>query len=247
MEISDARWPSERDSPVVRAVPGYQAVVDLLRRELVLGRIRPGDKLPPERQLAAELGVARETLRQALRVLEGSGQIAVARGTRGGAVVQESILDPQLIRADLVPRVDDILALTEFRRIVDSGAARLAAQRRDDDDISSMDAAQQEMSRSNSLHGARLADTAFHLAVAAASRNAELARAVEDARVKMFGPVDILSFSFDLESSHSAHAQVLDAIRARDAEAAGAAMERHLETSREEFRRLLNAQSPGNG
>lgn len=88
----------------VRAIPGYQAIVDHLRREISLGRIIPGDRLPAERKLAEQFGVARETLRQALRVLEGSGQIVIQRGAAGGPVVQGVFMDPDAMLRELRDR-----------------------------------------------------------------------------------------------------------------------------------------------
>lgn len=224
----------------LRPVPSYQAVVDHLRREMVLGRIRPGDRLPPERRLAEQLGVARETLRQALRILEGSEQIVVPpQGSRGGPMVQAAMADPTAIRRDVERRAGDIVHLAEFRAVVDSAAARLAAHRRTDEDLAAMTAAQAELAAATTLTDSRLADTAFHLAVAYAAGNPELTTAVENARVKMFTPLDLLSFSFHQATSLEGHGLVLDAIRARDADSAAAAMTRHLEATKEEFKQLL--------
>ncbi|MCR3722026.1 MULTISPECIES: FadR/GntR family transcriptional regulator [Prauserella salsuginis group] len=222
-----------------RAISGYQAIVDHLRREMTLGRIRPGDRLPPERQLADQLGVARDTLRQALRVLEGSGQITIRRGSHGGAFVQASMMEAWRIRQDIRERADDIVALLEFRAVIDSAAARFAAERRSDEELAAMEQAQAELEASEALHDSRDADTAFHLAVARASGNHELAVAVEDARVKMFAPVDLLGFQFLKESCVEGHALVLAAIRERDPDRAAAEMTRHLAATRDEFELIL--------
>lgn len=235
--------PGEPDASHVRSVPGYQAVVDFLRREIILGRIRPGDRLPSERRLAEQLGVARETLRQALRVLEGSGQVVIHRGARGGAIVQESIVDPRLILDDVATRTEEILALAEFRSVVDAAAAGLAAVRRTEADLVLMRSAQEELSAATTLPDSRLADTAFHLAVAHASGNPELVRAIEDARVKMFAPVDLLSFRFHKEASLEGHARVLEAITDGDSPRATGEMQQHLAVTRAEFEQLLREYS----
>lgn len=222
-----------------QAISGYQAIVDHLRREMILGRIRPGDRLPPERQLAEQLGVARETLRQALRILEGSGQIAIRRGSRGGAFVQASMVEQWRIRQDIQERAGDIAALVEFRAVIDSAAARFAAERRDETHLAAMENAQAELEAAETLHESRIADTAFHLAVAHASGNHELAVAVEDARVKMFAPVDLLGFQFLKKSCVEGHALVLAAVRDRDPDRAAAEMTRHLAATGKEFELLL--------
>lgn len=206
---------------------------------MILGRIRPGDRLPPERQLAEQLGVARETLRQALRILEGSEQIAIRRGSRGGAFVQASMVEQWRIRQDIQERAGDIARLVEFRAVIDSAAARFAAERRDETDLAAMENAQAELEAAETLHESRLADTAFHLAVAHASGNHELAVAVEDARVKMFAPVDLLGFQFLKKSCIEGHALVLAAVQDRDPDRAATEMTRHLAATRKEFELLL--------
>jgi DNA-binding FadR family transcriptional regulator len=67
--------------------PAYAVVVEHLRRAIHLGQYGPGDKFPPERQLAEQLGVSRLTLRGAIRVLEGEGYVETRRGSTGGVTV----------------------------------------------------------------------------------------------------------------------------------------------------------------
>jgi GntR family transcriptional regulator, transcriptional repressor for pyruvate dehydrogenase complex len=233
------RWPDGRDEAKLRVVPGYRAIVDYIHREIALGRLSPGDRLPPERALAEDLGVARETLRQALRVLERDGQIAVRRGAHGGAFVQESILDPQRIREEIEHRSDEIRDLGEFRAVIEAGAARLAAQRRSAEDLVAMERAQQDLLAAETIHDVRRADTEFHLAVAAAAGNREIMAAVADARVRMFSPVDLISYRFDKRTTCAAHGQVLDAIRDGTPDAAATAMAEHLATTIREFAVLV--------
>jgi GntR family transcriptional repressor for pyruvate dehydrogenase complex len=237
--VVDAEGPVRVEPLPARAASGYQGIVDHLRREFILGRLRPGDRLPSERALAEHLGVARETLRQAFRVLEGSGQIVITRGARGGAIVQASIVDPQRIRADVDALSASIIPLTEYRSIVEGAAASLAAEHHSDDDLAELTAAQDDLLSSATLDDSRHADTRFHLAIAAAAGNPVLTSAIEDARVQMFTTIDLLSFPFVKDSSYSAHAAVLDAIRDGDPERAAASMRAHLEVTREEFHRLF--------
>lgn len=223
----------------LRAVPGYQAIVDHLRREITLGRIMPGDRLPAERALAEQFGVARETLRQALRVLEGSGQIVIRRGAAGGAVVLAQESDPEKLLRELRERRDELFELIEFRRIIEPAAAGLAASRKAAGDLRDMDAAQEGLRASSTTDEARRADTAFHLAIAQAAGNPPLERAIEDARALMFTTTDLVSFEFGMESSFDGHARVLAAIRAADADAAVDAMRHHLDVTVDELHLLL--------
>ncbi|MDR5700426.1 FadR/GntR family transcriptional regulator [Agromyces aerolatus] len=237
----ERRVRTDFSAAVLRPVPGYQAVVDYLRREMSLGRIQPGDRLPSERKLAEQLGVARETLRQALRILEGSGQIVVARGASGGPIVQEAVLDPNVIRQDVASRAEQILELTEFRAVVEAAACTLAADRCEDRDLAELERAQRELAAASSKAESRAADTRFHLAIAEAAGNTYLRESIEEARVRMFDPVDLVSFDFIKDSSHAAHERILEAIRSGDGAAAAEAMRAHLSTTREEFSRVLQS------
>ncbi|MFC5677950.1 FadR/GntR family transcriptional regulator [Aeromicrobium endophyticum] len=222
-----------------RPLTGYADVVDLIRKEISLGRILPGERLPAERVLAVELGVARDTLRQALRVLQGSGQIAITRGAAGGAVVQETTVPSAVAREELRQRSEQLLGLLEFRSELETVAARFAAERRQTHDLEEMHDAQQALLAAPGKEQSRRADTAFHLAVGRASANPYLAAAIEDARAVMFYPVDLVPFSFLKETSHAAHHDILQQIEQGDAEGAAAAMRRHIAASRAEVVSLM--------
>jgi DNA-binding FadR family transcriptional regulator len=124
--------------------------------------------------------------------------------------------------------------------IVESGGAALAAARRTDDDLEAMMLAQRDLAASETKADSRIADTDFHIALAEASRNALVRDAVEEARVRMFESVDLMSFEFVKESSWGAHEKILDAVRRGDAEGAAAAMRAHLQTTSEEFARVID-------
>lgn len=67
----------------------FEEICDSIRRQLALGTLKPGDKLPPERDLAAQLGVSRNVLREALRSLEMAGVLRLQKGVKGGAFIRE--------------------------------------------------------------------------------------------------------------------------------------------------------------
>jgi GntR family transcriptional repressor for pyruvate dehydrogenase complex len=148
-------------------------------------------------------------------------------------------MDPLLIRRDVEARADSILELAEFRSIIESATASMAALRRSDDDLIPLERAQHDLNAAQTKHESRIADTEFHLAIAGASGNRMLARAVEDARVQMFAPVDLMGFEFIKMTSVDAYDAILRAIRARDSETAAAAMREHISMTRQECERLL--------
>src|SRR5262249_58204045 len=67
----------------------FEEICERIREQLALGMLKPGDKLPPERDLAQQLGVSRNVLREALRSLEMAGVLRLLKGVKGGAFIQE--------------------------------------------------------------------------------------------------------------------------------------------------------------
>lgn len=224
----------------VRLVSGYQAVLEVLRREVALGRLLPGDRLPAERALAEQLGVSRETVRQALRVLEGSGLVEVSRGASGGTFIRDVPIDPEALRAELRAEQRTIIQHHEYRSVLEESAARFAAGRRTAEHLDQMRRAQELLRGAETMPSARAADTLFHLAIAQASANEFLSAAVESARAQGFRVVDALPFEFLTESSLTAHDRILDAIATGDADAAAAAMREHIRVSIREFEEITS-------
>jgi len=114
----------------------FEDVIDQIQEAILTGRLKPGDKLPAERNLKEMLNVSRGTLREALRVLELKGLVSVKTGVNGGAVVNSVSTHPfseslaLLIRHQKVCLAD----LSEFRRGVEGTVGALAAERADEND-----------------------------------------------------------------------------------------------------------------
>lgn len=208
----------------------HAAVAQRLRRSIALGVVLPGERLPSERTLAERLGVSRVTVREALRVLQGEGLIVTRRGGNGGAVVTPCERSP------LRGQLDEVF---EFRLAVETMAARLAAERRGEEALDRLRACQQALLASGDVGTFRRADSAFHLAVAGASGNPMLRRAIEDARAIAFDVLDAHPFRVRRESSARGHAAIVAAIGERDDEGAAAAMSAHLRLAHSEVRAAL--------
>src|SRR5487761_1083000 len=134
--------PSEvADSLSVSHPPVYQTVADRLRHSIHLGTYLPGVVLPSERALAAMMGVSRVTVREAVRVLQAEGYLATRRGAGGGMILLANTEAKEVLLARLRQRRDDFEALVEFREATKCAAARLAATRRDDQDLARAEAA----------------------------------------------------------------------------------------------------------
>jgi GntR family transcriptional repressor for pyruvate dehydrogenase complex len=114
-----------------------ESVAEQIRGQIATGALKPGDMLPSETALLEIYAVARPTMREALRILESDGLVSILRGINGGAQVREPDLATLARRAGLhlQLRGTHLEALTEAQRLVQPGAAALAAVRRDPEDV----------------------------------------------------------------------------------------------------------------
>jgi GntR family transcriptional repressor for pyruvate dehydrogenase complex len=157
----------------VRRVRTFDDVVDQLREAILSGRIRPGERLPGERQLCEELGVGRPTLREALRALEAVGMIEVRPGKTGGSFAvtpSESTLGDAL--ASLVSlRGASIEDLSEFRVDFEAENAAWAARRADAADIATLKELVDDAREAGGVELLAEIDVHWHEALARATKN----------------------------------------------------------------------------
>ncbi|MCP3955596.1 MAG: FadR family transcriptional regulator [Desulfobacterales bacterium] len=121
----------------------FQDVVDQIQEAILSGELKPGDMLPPERELKETFSISRGTLREALRVLEQKGLIEIRLGVNGGAVVMAGDTTGQFSDSlDLLIRFQKISLthLAEFREGVEGTVAAVAAERAGQDDIHKLEA-----------------------------------------------------------------------------------------------------------
>ena len=121
----------------------FQDVVDQIQEAILGGTLKPGDMLPPERELTETFAISRGTLREALRVLEQKGLIEIRLGVNGGAVVKEEDTAGQFSDSlDLLIRFEKISLthLAEFREGIEGTVAATAAERAGQDDIQKLEA-----------------------------------------------------------------------------------------------------------
>jgi len=150
----------------------YEQIVEQIKAMITEGNLKPGDRLPPEREMADRFGVSRASVREALSALHLVGLVEIKSG-EGTFIKQkniDSIIEP-LALALLMERDTDSEIL-EVRKGLEVEAAGLAALRRDEEDLAKMREALDEMKRDigKSEFGAK-ADWEFHYAIAQASQN----------------------------------------------------------------------------
>lgn len=194
------------------------------------GILKPGDRLPSERELAERLQVSRSSLREAIRALELKG-LVVSRAGAGTFVSTES-LDTliSIIASSLTDERDVLNDVFEVRHLLEPQIAALAAERADPLDLQKMEEALYEQERQVARGETGVeGDTAFHFALAQATQNGALVKVISTI-------ADVLRQSRDqsLQSpgrpqrSLASHRHILEMVRRRDADEATSAMEYHI-------------------
>lgn len=216
----------------VRAGNAFEETVEQLLRAVKLGAVPPGDRLPPERELAGVLNVSRDTLREAIRALAASGIVESRRGRSGGTYVLK-LPDPAKA-GGLRGAVDELPGGLEdtlvFRRAVEIGAAEAAAGRALESAERKLLTERMAEAEAAGLADYRLADTRFHLAVAELSGSSALAAAVAEARLRINALLDAIPMlEVNLKHSAAQHARIAVAVLGGDPETARREMAEHLE------------------
>lgn len=216
-------------------------------------RLGAGDRLPSERELAARFGASRPAVREALAVLEAL-RIVERRPNSGiylRAVERQGSIEAMVLQAELgVPLTEaEVREVVELRRIMEMQAVRLAAGRRSEADLRRIDAALAEGARCVAA-GANLADAdaAFHLALVEATGNRVFLRVVN--AFYLMSRARRRAYFADgtrAASSHAQHGAMRDAVAARDADAAEAAMGGHLRGVESYWMELLQRSSGETG
>lgn len=201
------------------------------------GQLGPGDKLPSERELAAHFGIARITLRAALRSLENRGFLVIKIGSKGGAWINEVGVIQTRWEEWMRTHKDQIREILDFRRVVETEIAALAAQRRTAKDLKLLDAIQG--------HGARPMVSpvhpyfGFHDALAKAAHNRYLEEAMLITRSELFLPAGWGLADRRRDNVAGVHDRILEAVRDKDPVRAVAEMATHIELSAQPFRAAL--------
>ncbi|MHA6630081.1 FadR/GntR family transcriptional regulator [Pseudonocardia sichuanensis] len=205
----------------------YEQLVERLLDHIQAEGLKAGDRLPAERELAAQLAVSRASISQALVALEVQGVVDVRHGD--GAVIRDVPPERQVLAA-LRARRDRLRDVIEAREALEVKLAGLAAERRTEDDLAAIDAALDEMARDIAGGGRGAAgDERFHAAVTAAGHSGLLARLMaEISELIRESRVESLSQPGRPRESLDAHREVAAAIRDGDAAAAAAAMGEHI-------------------
>jgi GntR family transcriptional regulator, transcriptional repressor for pyruvate dehydrogenase complex len=229
--------------PEVSLLPetASDSAVRFLRAMIFSGELRPGDRLPPERDLGGRLGISRMTLRLALKVLESTGYIYTTRGSHGGSRVSDADALFRCWKQWMRQHSDELDDVFEFRITVEARLAALAAERRTEEDLAAMRTAAASEQPTKDWSDLFRADMDVHRAIARAARSPRLERAMMEARGELFVPVDIMHLDAKHPRIHTTHESIIEAIQAGDPIKAEAEMRRHIRIVEELTLKALEA------
>jgi GntR family transcriptional regulator, transcriptional repressor for pyruvate dehydrogenase complex len=218
------------DFEVVRRNKVYEEVAKQIER-LILKKLKPGDKLPSERELVDALQVSRSSIRDAIRSLELMGLVEARQGA--GTIVRESSAESLVSPfANALKRRRELVSeLLDFRKMLEPPLAGRAAARASAEEISEMEEILQRQEERQGQGDAAIAEDAeFHYNVALASGNSVVLK-VLDILMDLLRETRERSLQVEgrPQKSLAGHRRILAAIKRRDAEGAKAAMRRHIE------------------
>lgn len=219
--------PLETVFSAVRSQTAFEETVDRLGTAIKLGLLSPGTRLPPERELCSHLGIARSTLRQALTALTESGLLYAVRGRGGGTFVVDPLPPVDEPSPELLANwreACDVRLATEF------AAAALACERATEESLAPLAALVERMDDLlDEFEAYRQADVRFHIGLAEVTGSSRLVAAMTETQGEMTGLISHIPHPHEvLAHANEQHAQLLVAIRQRDAPRALGVVADHL-------------------
>ncbi|MGE7637323.1 FadR/GntR family transcriptional regulator [Peribacillus frigoritolerans] len=230
------------DSIPVKSPKVYEVIFNQIKESFISGELKPGDKLPPERELSNLFKVSRTSIREALRVLEINGVIEIRPGD--GTFIRQSdvqSLIEQLSTSIIKTEDNMVYEMLEVRRVIETECAFLAAQRANSLDLQNILKALEEMARSE--HDEELglrADLLFHHSIAQATNNSIYAGLVHTLSDQMKNTIRATRWHRFAKPGHfqetlQEHKEIYYSIALKDADKAKQLMNAHIIRIREQM------------
>jgi GntR family transcriptional regulator, transcriptional repressor for pyruvate dehydrogenase complex len=214
----------------------FEEAVEQIAEQIKAGDLHAGDRLPSERELAAQMRISRPTLREAIKTLVEAGVLEVRRGQSGGIFVASELVPRELLRSRQEIRFGEISGVLEARRLLEPRVAQLAAVHATEEDFAVMARTierQRELAASDDfLRHEDLflqLDMKFHLALARATRNSTIVALMRTLLRQLEIGRDLALRQPPIpEWVVSIHERTLAALRAQDAALIAEVMDEHL-------------------
>lgn len=230
------------DSIPVKSPKVYEIIFNQIKESFISGELKPGDKLPPERELSNRFKVSRTSIREALRVLEINGVIEVRPGD--GTFIRKSDVQSLIeqLSASIIKAEDNMVyEMLEVRRVIETECAFLAAQRANSLDLQNILKALEEMARSE--HDEELglrADLHFHYSIAQATNNSIFAGLVHTLSDQMKDTIRATRRHRFAKPGHfqetlQEHKEIFHSIALKEADKAKQLMDAHIIRIREQM------------
>lgn len=235
----------------IKTKRAFEEVCDQIRREVALGKLRPGDRLPPERDFAEQLGVSRTAIREAMRSLENAGLVQCYQGMGGGAFIRErnsSVVTQAVSDMVMLGQIPSS-SVTEARIMLTEQAIRLACLRATDEDLDAIErdideAEKLTLEGNYSRRGSYM--TEFYRLLASATHNQVIVMLVES--LSELVRTQMIQVSVKPRKDFIAvRRTVLKHLRARDSDLAVLEMRKHLERLDRHLQDDLKEKAKGSG
>jgi GntR family transcriptional repressor for pyruvate dehydrogenase complex len=215
------------------------SIIEQIKKLILDGHLKPGERLPSERELGEQLSVGRTSVREALKALSTLGMIR--RTTEGTFVNQEVPSIHEHLSEILLYQKTTITEIFETRHLFEIGLAGLAAQRATDEDIKAMENALTIDKRTDDVKSFIESDRAFHIAIAEAAQNMVLYEMFMTIQHLLFHSHDFYrnksskqeSVTVLMNTARLDHDRIFEAIITQNVELAQKSMERHLDNIKE--------------
>ena len=216
----------------------YEMVIRYIKTEIMAGRLKPGEKLPPERELAEQLQISRTSIREALRTMEVLGVVESVQGAGNYISVNFEKSMTEALSMMFLLRQTDSRQLNDIRAAMELKAAELAVQRLNDGQIAELESIISEMAEANDEDTAADLDRKLHYAIACASENVILIQILNAMSVLIDGFIrkirtSILQYTENKERLLDIHRAIVDAFKTRDIAAIQEAFRHHEDIIRE--------------
>jgi GntR family transcriptional repressor for pyruvate dehydrogenase complex len=236
------------DFTPIRTKRLYEEIVEQIKVLITDGRLKPGDKLLAERELAEQFQVSRASVREAIRTLEMLGVIDIrpGEGTFVRGTETDDIIRP--LAMFLAVERSSLLDMFEMRRIFETATARLAAERASQEELDQIEAMLENMRERLNVQDPEKGeefDAAFHYAVAEATHNSlltKLFKTVSEEFAKANSVARRQLYHDNIQNAQKIidqHSEILEAIRSRSPQVASEAMLAHLIFAEDELRKWI--------